>query len=381
MDKTKVFVSSTFFDLEQVREDIRSALTSLGHEPLLNEYSSFPILPDLDTIENCKKVVRSCDLLVLIVGGRRGSLDKSTGKPITNVEYATARQHGISRFVFVNKTVMTVLPLWRKNPEADFSAYVDDPQVFCFIEELSENQQWIFTFTKASEICEVLRTQLSVLLKSLLDQKRSGQLDPLLAFSGTTEKARQIALERPTYWEFLLTAELLRSKAQALRQECADFERGLIYSPKKRVSARAFLDIVGSRMSDPVTLVNIAKKSLEDELREAWGPPGQPGDPVSILRAVDRIVGAARHLLEWEIDITAFEPPEKFRNLGRFLTGMSGELVGEFTRVADEVEAGVAGTWTGVKEVSVNLTFPAPPQIAAFFAEMDVIKGHPEWIA
>jgi Domain of unknown function (DUF4062)/HEPN domain len=71
MDRTKIFVSSTYFDLAQVREDIRTSISQMGHEPLLSEYSSFPTLPDIGTVENCKKAVQSCDLFVLIVGGRR----------------------------------------------------------------------------------------------------------------------------------------------------------------------------------------------------------------------------------------------------------------------------------------------------------------------
>ena len=275
---------------------------------------------------------------------------------------------------------MTVLPLWRKNPDADFSLYVDDPHVFRFIEEISENQQWLFTFAKASEIAEVLRTQLSVLLKNLLDQKRAGQLDTLPAFRDTTAAARQIALERPKYWEFLLTVELLRSKLSTLRYECTDFDRGLIYRPKKHVAAGDFLDIMRGRMSDPITLVGIIKQSVEHEIPESWGPEGQPGNPIHILRAVDRTIGAVKHLLEWEIEITALEPPERLRNLGRLLTGMTSGLIAEMSHLADEIETAIQGEWTGVKQVSIKLVIPPPPQLEAFTAEMEEIKQHPEWL-
>lgn len=183
MNRTRVFVSSTFFDLEQVREDIRATINQLGHEPLLNEYSSFPILPDLDTIENCKKAVRNSDIFILILGGRRGSLDPVSGKSVTNVEYETAVQSGIDCFVFVNDRLMTLLSVWRKNPEADFSPSVDSTQVFEFIDKINAAQRWIFPFAKASEISEILRLQLSVFLKSLLDRKKNGRLDPIKGLS------------------------------------------------------------------------------------------------------------------------------------------------------------------------------------------------------
>src|SRR5947209_15106936 len=106
MSRTKIFVSSTFFDLAQVRDDIRTTITELGHEALLNEYPSFPVNPSIDTIENCKKAVRSSDFFVLIIGGRRGSLDPVSGKSITNVEYDAALQSGIDCFIFVNEQMM-----------------------------------------------------------------------------------------------------------------------------------------------------------------------------------------------------------------------------------------------------------------------------------
>jgi hypothetical protein len=58
MSKTRIFVSSTCFDLSQVREDIRNCIVNLGYEPLLSEYPSFPVYPDLSTIENYNKNVR-----------------------------------------------------------------------------------------------------------------------------------------------------------------------------------------------------------------------------------------------------------------------------------------------------------------------------------
>lgn len=380
MNRTRIFVSSTFFDLEQVREDIRTTIASLGHEPLLNEYSSFPVNPDLDTIENCKKVVRSSDLFVLIVGGRRGSLDPASGKSITNVEYDAAKVQGISCFVFVNKALLTLLPVWSKNPDADFTPAVDDPKVFGFIQQLQSEQRWIFSFSKASEISDVIRTQLSVFLQTLLNQKRSGRLDPLREFDGETEKARIIAMERPRFWEFLLTAELLRTKLSILKQDYIDFENGLMFQPKKHVAALEYIQLLGAKMSDPTELGEIVKRLVEGELIASWGPPGKPGDPVQILRAVNKINDTCRKLLEWELEISALEPPKALNGLGSTLRGMTLEMINELARIPNEIETALQGTWSGIKEVSINLVFQAPPQIARFLAEMEEVKKHPEWL-
>ena len=53
-----VMVSSTFYDLRQVRADLADFLgKTLGYTPLLSELDSFPIDPGIDTIENCRRRV------------------------------------------------------------------------------------------------------------------------------------------------------------------------------------------------------------------------------------------------------------------------------------------------------------------------------------
>lgn len=70
--KPSIFVSSTCYDLKQIRQDIREFIEAdLGYEAILSEYNSFPIDPDKDTINNCLRVVEQrADIMVLIVGSR-----------------------------------------------------------------------------------------------------------------------------------------------------------------------------------------------------------------------------------------------------------------------------------------------------------------------
>jgi len=71
-----VMVSSTFYDLRQVRTDLENFLSrDLGYHPLLSEFASFPVDPDKTTVENCRRrVEKNADILVLVIGGRYGSV-------------------------------------------------------------------------------------------------------------------------------------------------------------------------------------------------------------------------------------------------------------------------------------------------------------------
>ena len=64
-----LFLSSTFFDLRQVRADVADFVeTQLGYRLLASEYASFPIDPSMRTIENCRaRVENDADAMVLCI--------------------------------------------------------------------------------------------------------------------------------------------------------------------------------------------------------------------------------------------------------------------------------------------------------------------------
>src|ERR1041385_7432163 len=127
----KLMVSSTFYDLRQIRQNLAHFIRDeLGYVPLLSELPSFPVDPDLTTIENCRaRVEKDADILVLTIGGRYGSLDDKTAKSVTNLEFVTARRKGIPIYAFVEKHVLDVIPIWKNNLTGDFSAVVDTPKL------------------------------------------------------------------------------------------------------------------------------------------------------------------------------------------------------------------------------------------------------------
>lgn len=381
MSKTRVFVSSTCFDLNQIREDIRNCIIQLGHEPLLSEYPSFPVSPDLGTVENCKRNVReNTDIFLLVVGGRRGSLDVQLDKPVTNIEYETAKEEGVDTFVFVSRSVLDLLPIWEKNPTADFSPHVDYPEVFLFVKNLKADQKWIFPFDKASEITEIIKHQFSVFLRELIGRKKEGKLRPLKEFANETPRVQQIALDRPKFWEYLLTEELLRSKLAKVRRDFNDLQRGLIYRKSVPMKGQELVAWISSKCHDLVSLAQLINLAVTEELSSSWGPPGQPGKALEILRAVDKVIVACNELLNWEIDLRSIVPPEPFVTLVERMKGWTQELLVELEKLPDELvkplrQPNPSGQYT------INLVFKGPPGVDEFVAEVQRLCEQPEkWL-
>src|SRR5437879_720167 len=101
-----IFVSSTCFDLKQVRADLHRFITEFGYEPLLSEHPEFPISPQDSTVDNCVNAVRDrADLFILIVGARYGT-PTDQGKSVTNLEYLAAKAKGVPIYAFVSKTIL-----------------------------------------------------------------------------------------------------------------------------------------------------------------------------------------------------------------------------------------------------------------------------------
>lgn len=92
-NSSKIFVSSSSQpELRIVREKLHESLKEAGHNPLLFEDNGFGIYSP-DSIEDCLKKVRQCDIFILLISNKAGSFTpKDPNITVTYAEYATAVQ-------------------------------------------------------------------------------------------------------------------------------------------------------------------------------------------------------------------------------------------------------------------------------------------------
>jgi hypothetical protein len=88
--KFAVFISSTFLDLRDARQEVMRAVLASDCIPAGMEF--FPASEE-ELLDLIKRVVDDCDYYVLLVGGRYGSLAGS-GASFTEVEFDYARRIG-----------------------------------------------------------------------------------------------------------------------------------------------------------------------------------------------------------------------------------------------------------------------------------------------
>jgi hypothetical protein len=110
----QVFVSSTFKDLQDERQDTIKSIVNLRHIP--SSMEAFPAT-DVDQLKYIKKIIDECDYYVLIVGARYGSVDKN-GIGFTESEYDYALESGKTILAFVHGDIGAI-PLAKADVDED----------------------------------------------------------------------------------------------------------------------------------------------------------------------------------------------------------------------------------------------------------------------
>jgi len=177
MAAPRVFISSTWYDLRYIRENLKFFVRRLGYEPVLSEEGAVLFDPKMDVQDACLAEVPSCQMFVLIIGGRRGSGYHDTEKSVTNAEYDEAVKAKVRIFVLVERPVLDEHAVYmanKKNAHIEASAItypsVDSTQVFDFIErvrgEIVNNA--IVPFSDFEDIESYLRQQWASMMNRFL---------------------------------------------------------------------------------------------------------------------------------------------------------------------------------------------------------------------
>lgn len=316
--KPSIFVSSTCFDLKQIRADIKTFIENdLGYDVLLSEQESFPINPNISTIDNClNAVTERADILVLIVGGRYGSIADG-GLSVTNMEYLRAHAKGIPIYAFVDKNILSVLPVWRANPSVDFSSVVDTTKLFEFVDSFrSVDGIWTFEFNSATEIISILREQFGILFSNCLNlRQKATRVTLSKAILELDGAALDIALLQPDGWEYRLFSEVLSSGLRDCKNEKYDFIYGIALSPSTYLESQNVIDYIQAKTNDMLRRVDALGTLIRKVLPTAFGDPGVPGDADLIIYAANKFVDVYRSIINWSLEFNTIATEDIYNGL------------------------------------------------------------------
>lgn len=338
MDKTKIFISSTCYDLSQIRQDLKDSIAAMGHIPVMSENKDFPVDPSTSTVENCIMAVKNdADIFVLIIGNRYGYKIES-GKSITNLEFLTALQKKIPVYAFTLKSLIHNLPLWKKNPGMDFSGCVDDTKVFEFVDDVRSKQGlWNFEFENAQDIIEILKSQLSILFSSTLAERQALKTtvdDSIL--TNLSGNALELLLKKPENYEMRAFMQMMSDeigKYAFLKNDCT-------YSICiRKGESITSIPSCASWQSDKLTELQKCVNTLNNlfsAFEYYYGERGAPSDIKGLYYVAVRYGELYGYLLRWVIDVKSADVCDECKPLNEAFADLPTEVISQLEEYPQE---------------------------------------------
>lgn len=331
MSKLNIFVSSTCYDLAQIRKDLNEAITALGHNPIMCENTSFPIDPSDSNFGNCLRIVEEeVDVFVLIIGNRYGSKNETTGKSITNSEFLKAVEKGIPIYTFTLQSMIYVYDVWKDNPDANFSSIVDNNQVFEFIKDVRyKSNKWNFSFNSAQDIITILKDQLSILFKISLSyqHKIDGNKYAYLR-TMVSKEAFDLLVNRPDNYETKFLLKCMTEAIDSYKDLRNDFDYAIYSKSESRIESKeqyvAFSQVALGKMRKTIDSVN---NLFSLAIPKFYAEPGVPSD-ISGLYYIAKTYGKLyASLLETSIECMSLVAEDSFIPVLQALSNLSRKAI------------------------------------------------------
>jgi hypothetical protein len=172
----RVFVSSTVYDLIDIRSEIEGLLRDFGLIPVMSDSRNdgFDSTIQSNSIETCLVNLRNCAQVILILSQRYGpSLGEHgfTDHSATHLEYVEAKKHNIPVYFYARDQLMGDFSTWKKAPDKEslkLPWVIEKKQyrIFNLINErtaLSENSiNWVSTFTNSIDLKKQIQRDLKL---------------------------------------------------------------------------------------------------------------------------------------------------------------------------------------------------------------------------
>lgn len=169
-----IFISSTIQDLSHLRDSIRDLILELGYNPIMSEYGEIGYLPTNSAEDSCYLALKDCQMAIVIVGKRYGTVSQN-GLSVTHNEFRTTRERKIPVIFLINEEVLSFKRVYDANENIDdlsFPGMENPAKVFQFIKEFSESEinNGLIQFSNVQSAKNNLKKQLAHIVGDLLNK-------------------------------------------------------------------------------------------------------------------------------------------------------------------------------------------------------------------
>lgn len=287
-------------------------MRAMGYDPVITDNITY--LPDQPLDESCYLEAASCDLFVLIIGGRYGSEvseSNSSGekafydryKSITRKEFESALQRDVPIYVLVDRAVQVDYQtfLLNRDNESVRYAHVDSVNVFELIEFIkTHTQKPVREFEKASDIVDWLTEQWGGLFQKMLSDRSEAKR--LSSLEKQVRELENVATTMKRYLEEIVGSSVEVRGEEIIAEEEARLKQRRVDDELRSVPM--FVEILGHGVvpqvarqvfTDATSLDDLARRAKEaggdkitpvDELVEKWHQSEMFVNEVNVIRTI-----------------------------------------------------------------------------------------------
>lgn len=155
----------------------------------------------------------------------------------------------------------------------------------------------------------------------------------LQKFGEISYAAERLILEKEPYWEYLLTAQVMRDEVQPYLRRAHALRRGLYIKQCTRVPKKGSFYWISDRSSEIGNLVRALAALATDELATAWGAPGVPGDDELIVETARLFSELCKSAIEIEENIRFSRLDSEFERVQNLFIGVTVGLLEHVERI------------------------------------------------
>jgi TIR domain len=199
-----------------------------------------------------------------------------------------------------------------------------------------------------------------------------------LSIPSTPEEQARLVADRPKWWEYRLFAGTLVQKKHELEAKWDDHELRLPRGERREVDQASALDFLSREIDWMGKQVKLLDRILSLSLQEqAFGPRGEPGDPVRIEALSQRVITMYESLLDWAASLRAATVPEIFEELlevtACFVDAPIAAIREFIDSAADQIarlpELAAGGTVEQPVKIQLKITMTLAPDVQARHAK------------
>lgn len=209
------------------------------------------------------------------------------------------------------------------------------------------------------EALQAMRTWLKELSLGGKDNLLTGGLRKSREKLLVTDLAMSLRAEKPKYWEYLLTSELLQANLEKFSGLFSELNAQPSESVGKPLSAADAVAWMQTSIARVTAIVEDFSRTVREQLVRSWGPPGTPGNELEIEAACEKIVECAARAVDWKRAALRMPLPPAFAEFQQVISTGLDPFMEQIMRLPDALSE--VPEHEGQGTYNINMTIDVPP--------------------